>query len=62
MTIYVVEVKGRGIAAYHADNGAAAEVRVRDRVFRDDLRPTKAVKSGGDDESNSREHCHPALG
>jgi hypothetical protein len=37
MTIYVVEVKGRGIAAFHADNGPAAEVRVRDRFFRDDL-------------------------
>jgi hypothetical protein len=37
MTIYVVEVEGRGIAAFHSDNGAAAEVRVRDRFFLDDL-------------------------
>jgi hypothetical protein len=37
MTIYIVEVKGRAIAAFHADNGPAAEVRVRDRFFRDDL-------------------------
>jgi hypothetical protein len=37
MTIYVVEVRGRGIAAFHSDTGAAAEVRVRDRVLLDDL-------------------------
>jgi hypothetical protein len=37
MPVYVVEIKGRGIAAFHADNGSAAELRVRDRFFRDDL-------------------------
>ena len=37
MTVYVAEIKGRGIAAFHADNGAEAERLVRDRVFRDDL-------------------------
>ena|SRR5438552_15843317 len=37
MTIYVVEIKGRGIAALAADSQADAEVRVRDRSFRDDL-------------------------
>ena len=37
MTIYVVEIKGRGIAAFRADDGSAAEARVRDRFFRDDL-------------------------
>src|SRR5438874_474014 len=37
MTIYVAEIEGRGIAAFHADNGAEAERLVRDRVFRDDL-------------------------
>jgi hypothetical protein len=37
MTIYVVEIKGKGIAAFHADNGSAAELRARDRFFRDDL-------------------------
>jgi hypothetical protein len=37
MTIYVVEVAGRGIAAFHADNGPAAELRVHDRFLRDDL-------------------------
>jgi hypothetical protein len=29
--------KGRGIAAFHADNGSAAEARARDRFFRDEL-------------------------
>ena len=37
MTVYVVEIKGRGIAAFQADNGSDAEHLVRDRVFRDDL-------------------------
>ena len=37
MTIYVAEIKGRGIAAFHADTGLDAERFVRDRVFRDDL-------------------------
>ena len=37
MTICVAAIKGRGIAAFYAENGAAAMVRVRDRLFRDDL-------------------------
>ena len=37
MTIYVAEIKGRGIAAFHADSGLDAERFVRDRIFRDDL-------------------------
>ena len=37
MTVYVVEIEGRGIAAFYAENGAAAMVRVRDPLFRDDL-------------------------
>ena len=37
MTIYVAAIKCRGIAAFQAENGAAAEIRVRDRMFRDDL-------------------------
>ena len=37
MTIYVAEIQGRGIAAFHADTGLDAERFVRDRVFRDDL-------------------------
>ncbi len=37
MTVYVAEIKGRGIAAFHADTGSDAERVVRDRVFRDDL-------------------------
>ena len=37
MTVYVVDIKGRGIAAFHADSCSAAEARVRDRYFRDDL-------------------------
>jgi len=44
MTIYVAEVKGRGIAAFHADSGLAAECVVSDRLFRDDL---MALASGG---------------
>jgi hypothetical protein len=35
MTVYVAEIKGRGIAAFHANNGSDAERLVRDRVFRD---------------------------
>ena len=37
MTIYVAEIKGRGIAAFHAATDALAEHSVGDRVFRDDL-------------------------
>ena len=37
MTVYVVEVAGRGIAAFHAEDGSAAEARASDRSFRDDL-------------------------
>jgi hypothetical protein len=37
MTIYVAAIKGRGIAAFQAENGTDAEARIRDRVFRDDL-------------------------
>jgi hypothetical protein len=37
MTVYVAEVKGRGIAAFHAENGLEAERFVCDRLFRDDL-------------------------
>jgi len=37
MTVYVAEIKGRGVAAFHANNGSDAERLVRDRVFRDDL-------------------------
>ena len=37
MTVYVAEIKGRGIAAFHANNGSDAERLLRDRVFRDDL-------------------------
>jgi|SRR5262245_36122003 len=37
MTIYVAEIKGRGIAAFQAETDALAEHSVRDRVFRDDL-------------------------
>ena len=37
MTICVAAIKGRSIAAFYAENGAAAMVRVRDRLFHDDL-------------------------
>ena len=37
MTVYVAAIKGRGIAAFYAEDGAAAMVRVSDRLFRDDL-------------------------
>ena len=35
--IYVAVVKGRGIAAFHAENDRTAEVQARDSTFRDDL-------------------------
>src|SRR4029453_345990 len=44
MTVYVAEIKGRGIAAFHADTGPDAKRLVRDRVFRDDL---MVLASGG---------------
>jgi hypothetical protein len=44
VTVYVAEIKGRGIAAFHADTGSEAERLVRDRVFRDDL---MVLASGG---------------
>src|ERR1700716_2855036 len=37
MTVYVADIKGKGIAAFHADDGPDAERRVRDPIFRDDL-------------------------
>ena len=37
MTVYVAAIKGRGIAAFYAESGVAAMVRVRDPLFRDDL-------------------------
>ena len=37
MPVYVAAIKGRGIAAFHADNDSDAEDRVRDCTFRDDL-------------------------
>lgn len=44
MTVYVAEIKNRGVAAFRADNGPEAERLVHDRVFRDDL---MALASGG---------------
>ena len=44
MTVYVADIKGRGVAAFCADSGPDAERLVRDRVFRDDL---MALASGG---------------
>src|SRR5258708_11238678 len=44
VTVYVAEIKGRGVAAFHADTGSEAERVVRDRVFRDDL---MVLASGG---------------
>jgi hypothetical protein len=44
VTVYVAEIKGRGVAAFHADTGSEAERLVRDRVFRDDL---MVLASGG---------------
>ena len=37
MAIYLAEIKGRGIAAYHADTGPLAELFVRDPASCDDL-------------------------
>ena len=37
MAIYVAEIKGRGIAAFHADSTPIAELFVRNRAFCDDL-------------------------
>jgi hypothetical protein len=37
MTVYVAEIAGRSVAAFHAENGTAADALVRDRMFRDDL-------------------------
>jgi hypothetical protein len=44
MTVYVADIEGRGVAAFHADSGPDAERLVRDRIFRDDL---MALASGG---------------
>lgn len=44
MTVYVADIKGRGVAALRADSGADAERLVRDRVFRDEF---MALASGG---------------
>ena len=37
MTIYVAEIKGRGIAAFDAGTSPDAQCLVRDRLFRGDL-------------------------
>ena len=37
MTIYVAEIKGQGIVALCADSQSDAEIRAKDRTFRDDL-------------------------
>jgi hypothetical protein len=37
MTVFVVEIKGRSIVAFHAETSANAEGRLRDRIFRNDL-------------------------
>jgi hypothetical protein len=44
MPVYVAAIKGRSIAVFHAGDGAEAEIRVRDRIFRDDL---MALATGG---------------
>src|SRR5260221_10959562 len=44
VTVYVAEIKGRGVAAFHADTGSEAERVGRERVFRDDL---MVLASGG---------------
>src|SRR5262245_47885859 len=44
MTVYVAEIKGRGVAGFRADNGPEAGRLVHARVFRDDL---MALASGG---------------
>ena len=37
MTVYVAEIKGRGVAAFHANTDLDAESFACDRGFRDDL-------------------------
>lgn len=37
MPVYIAAIRSRSIAAFHADNGGAAALRVRDCSFRDDL-------------------------
>jgi hypothetical protein len=37
MTVFVADIKGRGVAAFRANDGSDAERVVGDRVFRDDL-------------------------
>ena len=44
MTVYVADIKGRGVAAFRADSCPDAERLVHDHVFRDDL---MALASGG---------------
>jgi hypothetical protein len=44
MPVYVVAIKSRGIAAFHAGSSHDAENRVHDRIFRDDL---MVLASGG---------------
>src|SRR5258708_36966136 len=44
VTVYVAEIKGRGVAAFHADTGSEAERLLRDPDFPDDL---MALASGG---------------
>ncbi len=48
MTVYVAEIKGRGIAAFHADTGSEAERLVRDRALRDDLIVALTDRRNGD--------------
>jgi hypothetical protein len=44
MPVYVIAIEDRSIAAFHADCGADAAGRVRDRLFRGDL---MALATGG---------------
>lgn len=37
MPVYVAAIASRSIAAFHAENGDDAALRLRDRSFRDDL-------------------------
>jgi hypothetical protein len=37
VTVYVAEIKGRGVAAFQAEGTNDAERVVSDRIFRDDL-------------------------
>src|SRR2546426_11524431 len=37
MRVYVAKIKGRGVAAFHADNESAARRWAGDRLFGDDL-------------------------